>query len=207
MTSAVQMVVVLALAQLLPALILTATCFTRFVVVFSFLRAGMGTQGAPPNQVLIGLALFMTGFVMAPVASEIHEKALTPYLAKQMDERQALAAATPTIRAFLLRHTRQEDLELFYEVSSAPPPASEADVPLRIAVPAFTLSELRTSFQMGLTVLLPFLVIDLVVATILSSLGMVMVPPVVVSLPIKLLLFLVVDGWHLVVASLLRGTI
>lgn len=205
MSSAVQMVVVLSLASLAPAIILTTTCFTRFVVVFSFLRMGLGTQGAPPNQILIGLALFMTCFVMAPVADRVHEAALRPYLDKEMDERQALEAATPIVRGFLLAHTREEDLSLFYDVSQTARPASQEEIPLRIAVPAFALSELRTAFQMGLLVLLPFLVVDLVIAAVLSSLGMVMLPPVVVSLPVKLLLFLAVDGWHLVVGSLLKG--
>ena len=203
--SALQLAMLLGFASLLPALVLVCTCFTRFVIVFSFLKTGLGTAGAPPNQVLIGLALFMTMFVMAPVADAIHKTALAPYLAGQLDEAGALDAATPTLRAFLLRHTRQADLAIFFEASGAARPRTSADVPLRIAVPAFVLSEIRTAFQMGLVVLLPFLVIDLVVATVLSSLGMVMLPPAVVSLPIKLLVFVTVDGWHLVVQSLLRG--
>jgi flagellar biosynthetic protein FliP len=205
--SAVQLTAILALASLAPAIILTCTCFARFVVVFSFLKTGLGTQGAPPNQVLVGLALFTTLFVMAPVAADVHGKAVQPYLAGEIDERGALEAATPTIRGFLLPRTRAEDLALFYDVSNTPRPASADEVPLRIAVPAFVLSELRTAFTMGLIILLPFLVIDLVVATVLSSLGMMMVPPTLIALPLKLLVFLAVDGWHLITASLLRGAV
>jgi flagellar biosynthetic protein FliP len=206
-SSALQLALVLGLASLLPAIILTCTCFARFLVVFSFLKTGLGTPGAPPNQVLVGLALFMTLFVMGPVAAAVHERALSPYFAGQLDERGALEAGTPPLRDFLLRRTREKDLALFYDLSRAPRPSSPDEVPLRIAVPAFTLSELRTSFEMGLVVLLPFLVIDLVVATVLSSLGMVMLPPAVVALPVKLLVFVAVDGWHLIVRSLLRGVV
>jgi flagellar biosynthetic protein FliP len=205
--SALQLALVLSLASLAPAIILTCTCFTRFAVVFSFLKSGLGTQGAPPTQVLVGLALFMTLFVMAPVATEVQERAVAPYFAGKLDESAALAEATPAIRTFLLSHTREEDLGLFYEVSATARPATPDDVPLRIAVPAFVLSELHTAFMMGLLVLLPFLVIDLVVATVLSSLGMVMLPPATISIPVKLLVFVAVDGWHLMVASLLRGLV
>ena len=202
---ALQLSLVLGAASLLPAIVLACTCFARFVIVFSFLKSGLGTQGAPPAQVLVGLALFMTAFVMAPVAAEVQDRAMQPYFAGQIDEAQALEAATPPLRTFLLRHTHEADLALFYEASNAPRPRTAADVPLRIAVPAFAVSELRTAFEMGLVVLLPFLVIDLLVATVLSSLGMVMLPPSVVSIPTKLLVFVAADGWHLVVKSLLRG--
>ena len=204
-TSAVQLVVVLALASLAPAIVLSCTCFTRFLVVFAFLKSGLGSQGAPPSQVLVGLALFMTMFAMAPVATRIQREAAQPYFAGKLDEAGAIQAATPALAGFLLPRTRQEDLALFYEAARAPRPVTAADVPLRIAVPAFVVSELRTAFQMGLVILLPFLVIDLVVAAVLSSLGMVMLPPAMVSLPVKLLVFVAVDGWHLVVSSLLRG--
>ena len=202
---AVQMTIILAIASLIPAIVLSCTCFARFLIVFSFVRTGLGTQGAPPNQILVGLALFMTMFVMAPTASAVQEKALGPYMAGQVDEAGALREAGPPVKAFLLPRTRQEDLALFYEFSSESRPATADDVPLRIAVPAFVLSELRTSFQMGLVVLLPFLLVDLVVATVLSSLGMVMLPPALIALPVKLLVFVMVDGWHLLVQSLLRG--
>jgi flagellar biosynthesis protein FliP len=204
-TSAVQLAIVLSIASLIPALVLTCTCFARFGVVFAFLKTGLGSQGAPPNQILVGLALFMTLFVMAPVAQKVNDDALQPYLAGKLDESGAIAAATPPLRGFLLAHTRQEDLALFYEASDTPRPTRAEDVPLKIAIPSFVVSELHTAFQMGLLILLPFLVIDLVVATTLSSMGMVMLPPASISLPVKLLVFVTVDGWHLVVASLLRG--
>lgn len=205
--SAMKLAIVLTIATLAPALILTCTCFARFAIVFSFVRTGLATQGAPPSQVLVGLALFMTLFVMAPTFDQIQATALGPYLEGQIDEKQAIDAATPPLRSFMLERTRPEDLALFYRVSSTPRPATAADVPLRIAIPAFVLSELTTAFRMGLVVLLPFLLLDLVVATILSALGMVMLPPVIVSLPIKLLIFVAADGWYLVVSSLMRGVI
>ncbi len=203
--SMVQLVVLFGLMSLLPALVLTTTCFTRFVVVFSFLKTGLGTQGAPPNQVLVGLALFMTAFVMAPVGAEMYEEAGGPYMNGEIDEGEAYEAAEPIARKWLLPRTRPEDLAVFYEYTDEARPETANDVPLRIAVPAFVLSELRTAFQMGLLVLLPFLVIDLVVATVLSSLGMVMLPPTLVSLPVKLLVFVMADGWNVLVMSLLRG--
>ncbi len=203
--SAVQLAVMLTLISLAPALILSCTTFTRFVVVFSFLRTGLGTAGAPPSQVLVGLSLFMTAFVMGPVAIEVQEKAVAPYLAGSIDEKAALELGTPPLRRFLLTQTREQDLGLFYEISRLDAPESPEDIPLRIAVPAFMLSELRRAFEMGFIVLLPFLVVDLIVATVLSSLGMVMLPPAVVSLPIKVLVFVAADGWNLLVGSLLRG--
>jgi flagellar biosynthetic protein FliP len=202
---AVGMIVVLTVVSLLPAIVLSCTCFVRFIVVFGFVRTGLGTPSAPPNQVLVGLALFMAVFVSAPVGMEIYNKAGRAYLDGQIDEKQAFDQATPILRGFLLHHTTETDLALFYEVSNAPRPATIDEVPLKIAVPAFILSELRIAFKIGLTILLPFLVIDLVAATVLTSLGMVMVPPSVVALPVKLLVFVMIDGWHLVVQSLLRG--
>jgi flagellar biosynthetic protein FliP len=177
----------------------------RFIVVLGFVRNGIGTPAAPPNQVLVGLALFMAIFTSAPVAVEMYDRGGAAYLAGTMSAEQAYDAASPPLREFLIAHTRESDLELFYEVSNAPRPTSAADVPLRITIPAFILSELRTAFEIGLTILLPFLVIDLVAAAVLTALGMVMVPPAVVALPIKLLVFVAIDGWALVVQSLLKG--
>jgi flagellar biosynthetic protein FliP len=200
------MVVLLTLVSLLPALVLSCTSFVRFVVVLGFVRTGLGTPSAPPNQVLVGLALFMTVFVSAPVAMEMYDKGGKPYFAGQIDEKQALEAAMPPLRTFLIAHTTNTDLELFVEVAAAQSrPATMEEVPMRALIPAFILSELRMAFKIGLTILLPFLVIDLVAATVLTSLGMVMVPPSVVALPAKLLVFVMIDGWHLVVESLLRG--
>jgi flagellar biosynthetic protein FliP len=202
---ATSMVVLLTIVTLLPAIVLSCTCFVRFIVVLGFVRTGIGTPSAPPNQVLVGLALFMAVFTAAPVAMEMYEKGGKQYMAGEMTEKQAFEAATPPLRNFLLRRTQESDLSLFYEFSDAPRPTVAADVPLRIAIPAFILSELRTAFKIGLAILLPFLVIDLLAATILTALGMVMVPPQVVALPLKLLVFVMIDGWHLVVQSLLRG--
>ncbi len=201
----VGMIVLFTIISLLPAIVLSSTCFVRFVVVLGFVRTGIGTPSAPPNQILVGLALFMAMFVSAPVAIEMYERGGKGYFAGQLTEAQALDAAVPPLREFLLRRTAESDLELFYEVSGAPRPQTTADVPLRIAIPAFIISELRTGFQIGLTVLLPFLVIDLIAAAVLTSLGMVMVPPAVVALPVKLLVFVMIDGWHLLVQSLLQG--
>jgi flagellar biosynthetic protein FliP len=205
--SVLQLALVISLVSLAPAIILACTTFARFVIVMSFLKTGLGAGAAPPSQVLVGLALFMTAFVMGPVATTIHSEALTPYLAGQIDEAQALERATPPLRAFLLERTREKDLALFYEVADAAQPATPDDVPLRIAIPAFAVSELGTAFRLGFLVLLPFLVVDLVVAAVLSALGMVMLPPSVVALPLKLLVFVSVDGWHLMVRSLLAGAV
>lgn len=202
---AVGMIVVLTLVTLLPAIVLSCTTFVRFVVVFGFVRTGLGTPSAPPNQVLVGLSLFMALFISAPVAVQMYDAGGRDYLAGKLDEAQAFEAAAPPLRAFLLKRTAEQDLELFYEVSDHARPTSPDDVPMRILIPAFIVSELRTAFQIGLTILLPFLVIDLVAATILTALGMVMVPPAVIALPIKLLVFVMIDGWHLIVQSLLRG--
>jgi flagellar biosynthetic protein FliP len=195
----------LTLLSLLPAIVLTMTSFTRTAVVLSFVRQGLGTQQAPPSQVLVGIALFITAFTMAPVASAIAKDAYAPYVAGKIDESQALDRAIVPLRAFMLRQTREADLGLFYETANVPMPRSEEDVSMRMAAPAFVVSELTTAFQMGVMVLLPFLVIDLIVASVLMSLGMMMMPPQSISLPLKLLLFVAVDGWHLLVGSLLRS--
>lgn len=195
----------LTVLSLLPALVLTMTSFTRVVVVLSFVRQGIGAQQTPPNQLVVGIALCLTLFTMAPVANTIAQSAYEPYAAGKINEEQALARASAPIRAFMLRQTREPDLALFYEVVRAPLPRTEEEVPMTIAVPAFVISELTTSFQMGVLVLLPFLLIDLAVASTLMSMGMMMVPPASISLPIKLLLFVVVDGWNLLVSSLLRS--
>lgn len=195
----------LTLLSLLPAIVLTMTSFTRIIVVLGFVRTGVGTAQAPPNQVLVGVALFMTLFVMSPVTTRVTAEAWTPYQRGEITELQALDRASVPLRAFMLRQTRERDLALFYEVAREPLPRTEEEVPLRIAVPAFVVSELTTAFQMGVLVLLPFLVIDLVVSALLMSMGMMMVPPSTLSLPMKLLLFVVADGWHLLVASLLRS--
>jgi flagellar biosynthetic protein FliP len=195
----------LTILSVLPAIVLTMTSFTRLVIVLGFVRQGLGTQQTPPTQVLVGLALFLTCFTMAPVFSAIARDAYEPYSAGTINDTQALERASAPLRTFMLHQTREADLALFYDATQAPLPKTEEEVPLRIAAPAFVVSELTTAFQMGVLVLLPFLVIDLAVSSVLMSLGMMMVPPTTISLPIKLLLFVVADGWHLLVGSLLRS--
>jgi flagellar biosynthetic protein FliP len=195
----------LTVLSLLPAIVLTMTSFARVVIVLGFVRQGLGTQQTPPTQVLVGLALFVTGFTMAPVASAVARDAYEPYAAGKITDSVAFDRASAPVRSFMLHQTRETDLALFYEAAKAPQPKTEEDVPLRIAAPAFMVSELTTAFQMGVLVLLPFLVIDLAVSSILMSMGMMMVPPTTISLPIKLLLFVVVDGWHLLIGSMLRS--
>jgi flagellar biosynthesis protein FliP len=195
----------LTLLSLLPAIVLTMSSFTRTVIVLSFVRQGVGTQQSPPNQVLVGIALFITLFTMTPVLNAVAKDAYEPYAAGQIKEAEAMERATVPIRAFMLKQTREQDLALFYNAAKLPMPQVEADVPLRIAAPAFVVSELTTAFQMGVLVLLPFLVIDLVVSSGLMSMGMMMVPPTSISLPLKLLLFVVVDGWNLLVSSLVAS--
>ena len=200
-----KIIALLTVLSLLPAIVLTMTSFTRSVIVLGFVRQGIGTQQTPPNQVIVGIALFLTLFTMAPVASVMAKDAYEPYVSGKIDIQQAYELAAAPLRSFMLRQTRESDLALFYDAAHLPLPKTEEEVPLRISAPAFIVSELTTAFQMGVLVLLPFLVIDLAVSSVLMSLGMMMVPPSTISLPIKLLLFVVVDGWHLVVGSLLRS--
>lgn len=195
----------LTLLSLLPAIVLTMTSFTRTAIVLSFVRQGLGTQQAPPSQVLVGIALFITAFTMAPVGNRVLTEAWEPYTAGKIDESQALERGAAPLRSFMLRQTREADLALFYDATHEPLPHSEEAVSIRMAAPAFVVSELTTAFQMGVMVLLPFLVVDLIVASVLMSLGMMMMPPQSISLPLKLLLFVAVDGWHLLVGSLLRS--
>jgi flagellar biosynthesis protein FliP len=197
--------VLLGVLSLLPSLLLALTCFTRIAVVLSFLRHGLGAQGVPPNQVTVGLALFLTMFIMAPTAEVLYRDAGRPYMENKLTEVQALEAATPPLRRFLLPQTRDADLALFYRLGKEALPERPEQVKLRMLVPAFIISELRTSCEMGFLVLIPFLIIDLLVASLLTAMGMVMVPPGPVALPLKLLLFVLVDGWSLVVTSLARS--
>lgn len=203
--TSLKIIAVLSALSLLPAVILTVTSFVRTIVVLSFIRQGIGSQETPPNQVLIGLAMFLTLFVMTPVMNEIKAQSIDPYLAGQMDEAKALEKALVPLRGFMLRHTRQADLAMFYNATETDLPETPDDVSMRMAIPAYIVSELTTAFQMGVIVLLPFLVVDLAVASLLMSMGMMMVPPVTISLPIKLLLFVLVDGWNLVAGSLLKS--
>lgn len=199
-----KILLILTTLSLLPAIVLTTSSFVRTVVVLSFVRQGIGTQ-TPPNQVVIGLSLFLTLFTMAPVFEEMRHAAYEPYVAGALTDVQALEAAQGPLKKFMLRQTREADLRMFYDVTRAPVPQKAEDVPLRMAIPAFVISELTTAFQMGVIILLPFLVVDLAVASLLMSMGMMMVPPTTLSLPIKLLLFVLVDGWSLVAGSLMRS--
>ncbi|WP_412063721.1 flagellar type III secretion system pore protein FliP [Rubrivirga sp. IMCC45206] len=201
----VQLLLMLTVLTLAPSILILMTSFTRLVIVFSILRTAMGMQQSPPTQVIIGLSLFLTFFVMQPVFAEIDEGALQPYLDGQLEQREALEVASKPIKGFMLAHTRDKDLVLFLDLADLPPVAAAADVPLHVLVPAFVISELRVAFQIGFMLFLPFLVVDLIVASVLMSMGMMMLPPVMISLPIKLLLFVLTDGWFLIVESVVRG--
>lgn len=200
-----KILLVLTVMSILPALILSTTSFVRTVVVLSFVRQAIGAGQAPPNQVIIGLALFISFFTMQPIVDQMNDAGMRPYLRNEVTEIQALERASIPLKRFMLRQTREQDLQMFYATTNTALPATPDDVPMRMAMPAFVVSELTTAFQMGVMVLLPFLVVDVVVASLLMSMGMMMVPPTMLSLPVKLLLFVLVDGWGLVVGSLLRS--
>ena len=204
-SSALQILVLLTILTLAPAILIMTTSFARIVIVLSFLRQAMGTQQTPPTQILIGLALFLTMFVMGPVWSEINEGALKPYMEEELGQFEALKLAEIPIKRFMLNHTREKDLSLFVNLSEDKNPQSEEDVSIQTVVPAFIISELKTAFQIGFLIYIPFLILDMVVASILLSMGMMMLPPVLISLPFKLMLFVMVDGWYLTVGSLMRS--
>lgn len=197
-----QTLLLLTALSFLPAVLLLMTAFTRIIIVFSLLRMALGTQSSPPNQVLVGLALFLTFFVMGPVFDKIYTDAYEPYSNNKITQTQALEKGTAPLRAFMMKQTREADLALFVKLSGIPQLAGPEDVPLRILVPAFATSELKTAFQIGFAVFIPFLIIDMVVASVLMSMGMMMVSPALVALPFKLMLFVLVDGWHLLIGSL-----
>ena len=202
--SAIKVLFVITLLSLAPALLLLMTCFTRVVIVLSFVRTALQLQGTPANQIIIGLALFITYFVMAPVWDNISRDAITPYEAHQIASDEAVSRASGHIRAFMLKQARPKDVELFVAMAKLQPTAPD-QLPMRVVIPGFVISELRTAFQMGFLIFVPFILIDLVVATVLMSMGMMMMPPTTFSLPLKLLLFVLVDGWELVVRSLVRS--
>jgi flagellar biosynthetic protein FliP len=187
------------------ALIVSVTSFTRIIIVLSFLRQALGTPSLPPNQVLMALAVALSGFIMAPTASRLYNDSLSPYWDNRINESEALSRGSVPVREFLLRQTRPEDLRLFYEISGNDRPTRADAIPMTIAIPAFMVSELTTAFRMGLFVFLPLILVDLLVSTILMSLGMMMVPPTLVSLPLKIGVFLLADGWHLMVSSLVKS--
>lgn len=201
----IQTLLFLTALSFLPALLLMMTAFTRIVIVLSLLRQALGTMQAPPNQVVVGLSLFLTFFIMAPVLDKIYVQAYQPFSEQKMSFNEALDKGAAPLKDFMLKQTRQKDLAFFIEVSGAQKPNGPEDVNLRILVPAFVTSELKTAFQIGFLVLIPFLIIDIVVASVLMAMGMMMVSPVIISLPFKLMLFVLVDGWTLLMGSLVQS--
>ena len=204
-STSVKLMLLLTVLSLAPSILILMTSFTRIVIVLSFVRTALATQQMPPNQVLIGLSLFLTFFVMAPTFQEVNEQALTPLFNEEINLEQAYDKASIPFKEFMSAHTRQKDLALFLEYSKAEAPKSVEDIPMTALVPAFAISEIKTAFQIGFMIFIPFLVIDMVVASVLMSMGMMMLPPVMISLPFKILLFVMVDGWYLVVKSLLQS--
>lgn len=202
---ALKVLLLMTVLSLAPAIIISMTSFTRIVVVLSFMRQAVGSQNVPPTQVILALSLLLTVVVMAPVATMVHREAIVPYTEKRIDEASAWDAARKPINEFLLRQTRPEDLKLFYDLSQTQAPATADDVSIHLAVPAFMISELRTGFEMGFLLFLPFALIDLIVASLLTSMGMMMLPPTTLSTPLKLLLFVAVDGWALLTRSLVSS--
>jgi len=201
----IEVFLLISFLSFLPAMLVMFTSFTRIVVVLSFLRQAIGGQQIPPNTVIIGLGIFLTFFIMSPTIDVITKSAVNPYLDKKITMKQALAEAESPLKAFMLKQTRQKDIALFLNIAKLEVPATPAELPMRIVVPAFAISELKTAFEIGFLIFLPFLIIDVVVSSVLLSMGMMMLPPSLVSLPFKLLLFVLVDGWNLVVGTLVRS--
>ena len=204
-SNAVEILLLVGGLSLIPAAVFTLTGFTRIIIVLGFIRTGLGTPTAPPNQVLVGIALFLTIFVMAPTFNQVKRDAIDPLRAEKISQVQALKRAEKPMREFMFDQTRTKDLALFARLAKLPRPKTRADIPTYVLIPAFTISELKTSFQIGFLIFLPFLIIDLVVGATLMSMGMMMLPPVFISLPFKILLFVLVDGWNLVTESLVRS--
>ncbi|WP_010193367.1 flagellar type III secretion system pore protein FliP [Bacillus sp. m3-13] len=202
-STSVQLLLLLTVFSLAPAILILMTSFTRIIIVLSFVRTSLATQSMPPNQVLIGLALFLTFFIMAPTFSQVNDQALQPLFNEEITLDEAYEKASIPLKEFMSKHTRQKDLALFIDYAGMERPESIEDIPLTVLVPAFAISELKTAFQIGFMIFIPFLVIDMVVASVLMSMGMMMLPPVMISLPFKILLFVLVDGWYLIVKSLL----
>ena len=200
-----QIFLLMTVLSLAPSLLIMLTSFTRIVMVLSLLRQAMGTQSMPPGQVVTGLSLFLTLFIMSPVLSSINQDALQPFFEKTISQEQALENATKPIRDFMLRQTKEKDLALFVNIAKIKRPKNSDDIPTSIIIPAFIISEVKTAFQIGLMLYVPFLVVDMVVASVLLSMGMMMLPPIMVSLPFKLMLFILADGWYLLVGSLVRS--
>lgn len=201
----VQTLLLLTSLSFLPAMLLTMTSFTRILIVLGLLRSAIGTQSSPPNQILVGLALFLTFFVMSPVFDKVYTDAYQPFSNNKISAEQALERGVAPLKQFMLKQTREADLALFARLANTPQMQGPEDVPLRILVPSFIISELKTAFQIGFTIFIPFLIVDLVVASVLMSMGMMMVPPATISLPFKLMLFVLVDGWQLLIGALAQS--
>ena len=200
-----QVIVLLTVLTLAPAVLIMTTSFTRIIIVLGFLRNALGTQQSPPNQVLVGFAMFLTFFIMAPTWGEVYDQALTPYFDKKMAQDEAFDRALRPIKKFMITYTREKDLSLFVRIAKIKRPKNISEVPVWVVIPAFVISELKTAFQMGFIIYIPFLVIDMVVSAVLMAMGMMMLPPVMISLPFKLMLFVLVDGWYLVTGSLVQS--
>ncbi|WP_321391662.1 flagellar type III secretion system pore protein FliP [Emcibacter sp.] len=201
----IQLILLMTVLSLAPAILVVVTSFTRIIIVFSLLRSAMGTQQSPPNVVLISLALFLTGFIMAPTIKDAYEQGLSPLIEQQITEAEAFDLTIKPFHTFMMRHVREKDLLLFLDLSNTEQPSDTSATPLQILVPAFMISELRRAFEIGFLIFVPFIVIDLIVASILMSMGMMMLPPVMISLPFKLIFFVLVDGWHLIAGSLIQS--
>ncbi len=204
-TTPVQILLLLTLMSVLPGALLMLTGFTRILIVLGFVRNAMGTPTMPPNQVLLGISLFLSLFVMAPTLKQVNQVAVTPYTDKQISLQQAIDRGQEPIRTFMFKQTRDSDLALFVKMAQLPRPKTRADVPTYVLIPAFMISELKTAFQIGFLIYLPFLIIDMVVSSTLMSMGMMMLPPILISLPFKIMLFVLVDGWHLVIQGLIQS--
>jgi len=200
-----RILVLMTILALAPSILILMTSFTRIVIVFHFLRTALATQSVPSNQILIGLALFITFFIMKPVFTQINDTSIQPYLAEEITQSEALAAAEVPIKAFMIKQTRVKDLELFVNLRGEGKPASVDQLPLSTVIPSFIISELKTAFQIGFLLYLPMLLIDIVVSSVLLSMGMMMLPPMMISMPFKILLFVLVDGWYLIIESLVKG--
>lgn len=204
-STSIKLLLILTVLSLLPSILIMMTSFTRIIIVLSFLRNSMGTQQIPPNQVIIGLSLFLTFFIMSPVLNDINQNALVPFSESRISIEEAIDRAEISLKDNMLKHTRDKDLALFAGIAKVEPPEKLTDLPLTVVVPAFMISELKTAFQMGFMLYIPFLVIDMVVASTLMSMGMMMLPPVMISMPFKILLFIMVDGWNLLTENIIKS--
>ena len=204
-STSIKLILMLTVLSLAPSILILMTCFTRIVIVLGFVRTSLATQQMPPNQVIVGLAMFITFFVMAPTFQEVNQQALTPLLEDKIELDEAYELAAGPFKEFMSAHTREKDLALFLNYAKIDKPKTIQDIPLTALVPAYAISEIKTAFQIGFMIFIPFLVIDMVIASVLMSMGMMMLPPVMISLPFKILLFVLVDGWYLVVKSLLQS--